>query len=42
VVCAVGGELADRLHTEDGGKKLLSEQATKWGPSGIDIGPNAV
>ena len=41
MVRAVGGELADRLHPEVGGKSLLFKVATwhRWGPPGIDSGP---
>ncbi|KAK4821749.1 hypothetical protein QYF61_000810 [Mycteria americana] len=41
VVCAVGGELAARLHPEGGGKWLLFNLATchKWVPQGQILGP---
>lgn len=40
----VSEELADRPHLEGGGKWCLFKLATfhKWGPGGIDIGPNTV
>lgn len=43
-VCVMGGNLTDQQHTESGGKELHSKLATyhKWGPPGINMGPNAV